>query len=116
MTAPLDAADPRVTKRRVTLRNITLDPATGTTLTTEVTDHVRPDFLDAYLADARSSWGFVGVSETPDAGRAGYDGATTIGAHLDHPLAGSYYPATGCAPCPHAPAGYTLITDPTPES
>jgi hypothetical protein len=84
--------DPRVTKRRVTMRSAALAPD-GNVYTTEMTDYVRPDFLDAYLADARGRWQVVEVSDEPDAGPAGYEGATTVPAHLDHPLAGIEFPA-----------------------
>jgi hypothetical protein len=59
----------------------------------EAVDYVRPDILDAYLADARTKWQSVEVSEDPDAGPAGYEGATHVPEHLDHPLAGAVFPA-----------------------
>ncbi len=64
-----------VDKRKVTMRNATL-LADGNTATLEATDYVRPDQLDAYVADARTRWQYVGVSDEPDAGPAGYDGLT----------------------------------------
>lgn len=85
--------DPRVDKRRVTMRSVTLG-ADGNLYTTEATDYVRPDFLDAYLVRARGQWQFVEVSEEPDAGPAGYHGATYVPPDLDHPLAGQMFPAT----------------------
>lgn len=60
----------------------------------EVADYVRPDFLDTYVADARTRWQTVTVSETPDAGPGGYHGETHVPAHLDHPLAGQTFAAT----------------------
>lgn len=69
-----------VDKRKVTMRNVTLQ-ADGSTATLEAVDYVRPDMLDAYVADARTRWQFVGVSDEPDAGPGGYEGDT---AKLDH--------------------------------
>jgi hypothetical protein len=85
--------DHRVTKRRVTMRSISLAADGKTTLEHEAVDYVRPDFLDAYLADARTKWQSVDVSDEPDAGPGGYDGATYVPDHLDHPLAGQLFPA-----------------------
>jgi hypothetical protein len=68
--------DPRVTKRKVTMRSAFLLPDGKTTATHEATDYVRPDHLDAYLADARTRWQFVEVSDDPDAGPGGYHGQT----------------------------------------
>ncbi len=70
-------ADPRVDKRRVTMRSVTLDGA-GNTITHQAVDYVRPDFLDAYVADARTRWQAVEVSTKPDAGPGGYDGKTKV--------------------------------------
>lgn len=83
-----------ITKRRVTMRGIGLAPDGETTLLHEAVDYVRPDFLDAYVADARTKWQSVVVSDEPDAGPLGYHGPTTVPAHLDHPLAGQSFPAT----------------------
>lgn len=83
--------DDRITKRRVTMRSVSLLP-NGDTATREVVDYVRPNFdgqpeettgfLDAYVADARTRWQYVEVSEDPDAGPAGYEGDTTVPEHL----------------------------------
>lgn len=86
--------DPRVTKRRVTMRSAFLNSATGEVETVKAVDFVRPDFLDAYVADARSRWQRVEVSDEPDAGPGGYDGETYVPAHLDHELAGQTFAAT----------------------
>lgn len=90
--------DSRVTKRKVTLVNYgTVVGADGKPSITEqrVEDYVRPDFLDAYVAAAQANgWQSVTVSEEPDAGPAGYHGATHIPAGLDHPLAGQTFDAT----------------------
>ncbi len=67
--------DPRVTKRRVTMTNVTA-LADGKTATVKAIDYVRPDHLDAYVTDARTRWQVVEVSSEPDAGPAGYDGDT----------------------------------------
>lgn len=87
------STDDRVTKRKVTMRNVSLLP-TGETATMEATDYVRPDFLDAYVADAQTRWQYVEVADEPDAGPAGYDGQTVIPARLNHPDAGRTFAAT----------------------
>ncbi len=84
-------ADPRITKRRVTMRSIQLTP-TGP-VEHKAVDYVRPDHLDAYVADARTRWQVVEVSDEPDAGPGGYEGQTAVPAHLPLPDAGTTYPA-----------------------
>lgn len=108
--------DDRVTKRRVTMRSVTVVPGmTGpdgepVTQMAEAVDYVRHDFLDAYVADAETRWQSVQVSAEPDAGPAGYDGPTYVSPRLDHPLAGTYFPATDCGPgCTHAPDGARVV-------
>lgn len=104
--------DDRVTKRRVTARSVSLPPEAWMPLIeTERVDYVRPDFLDAYVESLRSSnrWQTIEVSDEPDAGPGGYDGATFVPFGLNHPLAGSYYPATDCTDCDHAPEGATVV-------
>jgi hypothetical protein len=90
--------DDRVTKRRVTMTNYVFagndDDGKPVFMEHKAVDYVRPDFLDAYLADARSNWQSVEVSDEPDAGPAGYDGATYVPDHLDHPLSGQLFPAS----------------------
>jgi len=88
-TAKTTTSEPEVTKRKVTMTHA-LNGGTGF-----VTDYVRPDILDAYLADARTRWGTVEVSDEPDAGPGGYHGQTYVPEALDHPLAGQTFPATG---------------------
>ena len=83
---------PEITKRRVTMRSVTAGP-NGQTMSYEAVDYVRPDFLDAYVADARTRWQSVEVSDEPDAGPGGYHGATHVPGTLDHPLAGQTFPA-----------------------
>lgn len=85
--------DPAVTKRRVTMRSV-VALADGGVGTHEAVDYVRPDFLDAYVTDARSRWQVVEVSDEPDAGPAGFHGQTHVPAGLDHPLAGQTFAAT----------------------
>jgi len=85
--------DPRITKRRVIMTSITALPDGGVA-THQAVDYVRPDFLDAYVADARTKWQTVEVSDEPDAGPGGYHGQTAVPDHLDHPLAGQTFPAT----------------------
>lgn len=85
--------DPRVDKRRVTMTSISLG-ANGETVKHEAVDYVRPDHLDAYVADARTKWQSVTVSDEPDAGPGGYEGQTAVPAHLtDLADAGVVYPA-----------------------
>lgn len=92
--------DPRVDKRRVTMRSAEVVPGMkdgeGRPLmrVTEAVDYVRPDFLAAYVADAKTRWQDVEVSEEPDAGPGGYHGQTAVSDRLDHPLAGQVFPAT----------------------
>lgn len=91
--------DPRVTKRRVTMRSVSLAP-NGETVTTEKVDYVPDDVrgganvLDAYVAKARELWQFVEVSDEPDAGPGGYHGQTHIPADCGHPLAGQTFAST----------------------
>lgn len=73
--------DNRVDKRKVTMRSISLLPS-GETATAESVDFVPPDILEAYVADARTRWQFVDVSDEPDAGPAGYEGDTDRPRHL----------------------------------
>jgi hypothetical protein len=84
---------PPVTKRKVTMRSIGIGPD-GVTLNFEAVDYVRPDFLDAYVAEARTRWQSVEVSKEPDAGPGGYHGATHVPTRLAHPLAGQTFAAT----------------------
>ncbi len=89
--------DPRVDKRRVTMTTwVTTAGETGKPVVHEhkAVDYVRPDLLDAYLADARTRWQSVEVSDEPDAGPAGYQGQTFIPPGLDHDLAGQTFAAT----------------------
>lgn len=91
--------DPRVDKRCVTMTNwIPVPPAeegdTPTFRVHQVKDYVRPDLLDAYVADAETRWQDVKVSKDPDAGPAGYHGQTFVPANLEHPLAGQVFAAT----------------------
>lgn len=95
---PARKSDPRVDKRRVTMTswfvNSVDDEGQPAVVKQEAVDYVRPDVLDAYVADATPKWQTVVVSDEPDAGPAGYDGPTHVPAHLDHPLAGRTFPAT----------------------
>lgn len=86
-----------ITKRRVTMRDKTTtlrEDGSEFTVEREAVDYVRPDFLDAYVADAKTRWQSVTVSEKPDAGPGGFDGVTVIPATLDHPEAGTVFAAT----------------------
>lgn len=91
-----DKVDPRVTKRRVTMKSASLAPD-GNTYTVTKTDYVpddERDVLGEYVAKAREQWQVVDVSDEPDAGPGGYHGETYIPEHLDHPLAGQTFAAT----------------------
>jgi hypothetical protein len=94
MLAPMATKkrDPRITKRRVTMRSVRL--VGEEQVEDHAVDFVRPDHLDAYVADARTRWQSVEVSEEPDAGPAGYHGQTHVPAHLPLPDAGVTYAAT----------------------
>ncbi len=70
-----ETTDKRIDKRRVTMRSVML-LADGNTATHEAIDYVRPDQLDAYVANAQLGWQYVEVSDEPDAGPGGYDGDT----------------------------------------
>lgn len=88
---------PEITKRRIQMRNTVFlgvdDKGENQFATSEAVDYVRPDFLDAYVADARARWQYVHVGDGPDAGPGGYEGQTVIPATLDHPEAGKLFPA-----------------------
>ena len=72
-----DQTDDRIDKRRVTMRSVVALP-NGDIATHECVDFVRPDFLEAYVAVAKTRWHVVEVSDEPDAGPGGYDGDTYI--------------------------------------
>jgi hypothetical protein len=87
----------QITKRRVDMSDpnpIRSDDGSWVIPAGSATDYVRPDFLDAYVADAKTRWGTVTVSDEPDAGPAGYHGQTVIPEQLDHPEAGQVFEAT----------------------
>lgn len=86
------AKDPRITKRKVTMTTFVALPD-GTLEKTQAEDYVRPDHLEAYVADARTRWQTVTVSDEPDAGPGGYEGETAVPAHLPLADAGVVYPA-----------------------
>jgi hypothetical protein len=92
-----EESTPEVTKRRVTMTNVTAlgddDKGNPRYARQVVTDYVRPDFLDAYVADAKTRWQLVEVSDEPDAGPGGYHGQTAVPRGLAHPLAGQVFPA-----------------------
>ena len=89
---------PEITKRKVTMSNVVLvgRDADGKELFQKhvATDFVNPEFLDAYVADARTRWQLVEVSEEPDAGPGGYHGQTVVPEGINHPEAGTVRPAT----------------------
>lgn len=91
-------AEHEITKRRVTMKSIVLSPDGNVSLVHEATDYVRPDHLDAYVADARQRWQSVVVSEEPDAGPGGWGGVTAVPEHLDLPDAGRVYDAVNDEP------------------
>lgn len=72
--------DPRITKRRVSMRSVQAIP--GGVAESNAVDYVLPEDLDAYVADAKTRWQEVAVSDEPDAGPAGFDGPTDRTVHL----------------------------------
>lgn len=77
--------DDQVTKRRVTMTSfVTTVDEEGRPSVHEhkAVDYVLPEHLDAYVADAKTRWQSVQVSDEPDAGPGGYDGDTNLPAHL----------------------------------
>lgn len=88
--------EPEITKRRVTMTSVvaTMEDGVIVTRRMQAIDYVRPDFLDAYVFNARQHWQVVEVSEEPDAGPGGYHGATHVPAELNHPLAGRTFDET----------------------
>lgn len=98
MSAREKTPEPEITKRRVTMTSVVVNgfnsDGTPNIETHQAIDYVRPDFLDAYVADARTRWQDVTVSDEPDAGPAGYHGETVVPAGLDHELAGQTFAAT----------------------
>jgi hypothetical protein len=97
-----DTPDPRIDKHKVTMRNFitTVDEEGQPQIHThEASDYVPPDILDAYVADARTRWQSVTVSEEPDAGPGGYEGDTNIPVQLEGRDA-SYFQRYGDASTP----------------
>lgn len=68
-------------KYRVTMRSVSLS-ADGATIERTGVDYVPLSILDAYVADARTKWQAVTVSDEPDYGPGGEDGDTHLPAHL----------------------------------
>jgi hypothetical protein len=86
-----DDPDPRVTKRRVRMVDVIATPTGNAEI--EQFDFVRPDHLDAYVADARQRHQLVEIGPR-DAGPGGYEGQTAVPERLAVPDAGAVYPAT----------------------
>lgn len=93
--------DLRITKRKVTLTSVTPAgtgpdgrPLINTQVQVDYWDAARPGLIDALTAEMRARGWFVEVGTEPDAGPAGYDGATVIPAGINHRLAGQTFPAT----------------------
>jgi len=94
--------DRRITKRKVTLTAVTAAgtapdgrPLISTQVQVDYWDTARPGLIDALTADAHArGWQSVEVGTEPDAGPAGWDGATVIPAGINHRLAGQTFPAT----------------------
>lgn len=88
--------DSRIDKRRVTMISRIVGRAEDgkhVVVEQKAVDYVRPDFLEAYVADARTRWEEVTVSDEPDAGPGGYEGETSVPEGLSHPLAGQKFAA-----------------------
>ncbi|QIM22877.1 hypothetical protein G7075_19990 [Phycicoccus sp. HDW14] len=94
------SADPRITKRKVTMRRFRVVapevPGGPPGVREDVAeDYVNPEFVDEYVAAARArGWDDVAVSDEPDAGPGGYHGQTAVPAGINHPEAGTVRPAT----------------------
>jgi hypothetical protein len=88
-----DPPEGQVTKRKVTMRNFVGFHADGSPAYHEAVDYVPEEILEAYLADARTRWGYVEPGGY-DAGPGGYHGATFYPPNLAIPNAGEYRPAT----------------------
>ena len=75
-----------ITKRRVTMTSFVVagvdENNQPVVAKHEAVDYVRPDFLDAYVADAQTRWQIVEVSDEPDAGPGGFEGDTVVPEHL----------------------------------
>jgi hypothetical protein len=117
-------ADPRVTKRRITATRVRAVQRDGhqeiqTTQTVDYVDSAQPGLIDATVAHLQElGWEAVEVSEEPDAGPGGYDGATHVphGNYVedrpgefrwvpfDHHLAGTFLAPTGEEYHPEDPA------------
>lgn len=73
-------------KRRVTMTTITALPpdskGRAQTARHEAVDYVPVDILDVYVADARTRWQLVEVSDDVDHGPGGKDGDTVRPVHL----------------------------------
>lgn len=63
-----------LTRYRVTMRSVQLNDD-GVLLTYEAEDFVDTAHLEAYVADAKTRWQAVIVSDTPDDGPGGATGA-----------------------------------------
>ena len=68
-------------KHRVTMTTA-VALADGSVATHQAVDYVPEDILDAYVADARTRWQSVTVSDEVDHGPGGEDGPTAELAHL----------------------------------
>lgn len=79
----------KVEKRKVTMRSLSAGPE-GTTLTHEAVDYVPVEILDSYVADARTRWQAVEVSDEVIQD----NGPTVVPATLDHPQAGKKFSAS----------------------
>lgn len=73
-----------LTRYKVTMLSISAAPDGGI-FRHEATDYVDTDHLDVYVADARSRWQSVVVSDQPDDGPGGPDGAYDLNAALNSP-------------------------------
>lgn len=65
---------------KVTMRNVSLT-ADGTVAEYEVVDYVPSDILDVYVADAKTRWAHVGVSDEPES-NPNSDEAPVVPEHL----------------------------------
>lgn len=80
MGAPLD-------RYKVTMVNYFANPVTGKPEQHEATDHVAAEHLEEYVADAKTRWQAVTVSDEIDHGPGGVNGAYDVVAATTSPEA-----------------------------
>lgn len=72
---------PSLDRRKVTMVSLAANPD-GSVNRHEATDYVDIEHIDAYVADAKTRWQAVTVSDEIDHGPAGEDGDYTVHDHF----------------------------------